>query len=139
MFGNVRFHRFEQVESASHPFEFCHTRNMIAGDGSRKWWIIGFAVAGVLLLAVAGWKFRPAYQHYKEQRSLRLAQEFFAKGDYRNGLLSLRQTLALNPDNAAAVTLMADFTAQAQSPAALGWWQRVVALAPTRQTVVAPS
>lgn len=103
---------------------------MIAGEGGRKWWLVGCAAVGVVL-GVAGWKARPAYQHYKETRALRLAQEFFGKEDYRNGLLSLRQTLALNPDNTAAVTLMADFTAQAQSPAALGWWQRVVALSPT--------
>jgi len=104
---------------------------MFEGSGKRKIWmaIIGLAAVGALL--GAGWWARPVYRQYQQQRSLNQAQEFFAQGDLRSGLLSLRQALARNPANVAATRLMADFVTQTQSPAALAWWQRVVELSPT--------
>lgn len=46
-------------------------------------------------------------------------------------MLALRQALTLNPANVEATRLMADLATDAQSPAALALWQRVVALSPT--------
>jgi len=104
---------------------------MLADNGKRKFWLVALGCAAVLILVGAAWWARPAYRQYKQQRSLHQAQEFFARGDFRSGLLSLRQALVLNATNVTAVRLMADFVTQTQSPAALAWWQRVVELSPT--------
>lgn len=97
----------------------------------RRWIIGGTMVAALLVLGVAAWLARPVYRHYKETRNLKQARVFLKQGDFRNGVLSLRATLAANPANLEATRLMADLLAEAQSPAAVGWWRRVVELSPT--------
>src|ERR1035437_1743289 len=59
-------------------------------------WTAGTLI-GLLLLAATGWFGRSAYRHYQEKHDLAQAQAFLASGDYRNALLSARQTLLLNP------------------------------------------
>lgn len=102
----------------------------------RVWIIIGLSVVGVLVLGAAAWFARPVYRHFKEARNLRQSEEFFHKGDLRNGLLCLRQALAANPNNLEASRKMAEILSEAQSPAALGWWRRVVELSPTPENRV---
>jgi len=96
----------------------------------KPWLIAGVAV---LLLVAAGWLGRVPYRHYKERHSLKLAQGFFARGDYRNALLSVSQTLTLNPSNAPACQVMADLADLSQSPASLDWHRRLVELQPTTE------
>ena len=105
---------------------------MIETGSARRRWLIGILIV-CLSLGLGAWLLRPAYRHYKEQRSLRQAEAFLANGDLRSALLGLRQTLALNPTNLTALKLMADFATQTQSPAALGWWQKIVRLSPTTE------
>jgi tetratricopeptide (TPR) repeat protein len=95
----------------------------------------------LLLLAVlAGlglWLFgRPAYHRYKAERSFKQARAFLEKGDLQNAALSLRQTLALNPSDVKATRQMAELVAEIRSPAALGWWRRVVELEPTMENQI---
>lgn len=104
---------------------------MSEAGGRRRQWILAILIIFGLAAAAGIWFGRPLYRHYKEQRSLRMAQEFFSKSDFRSGLLSLRQTLTLNPTNLPALRLMAEFATETQSPAALSWWQRVIDIAPT--------
>jgi len=99
-------------------------------NGRKRIWFVA-AVALVLVLGAAVCLGRPAYRRYKERRSFTQARAFLAKGDYRNAVLCLRQTLSLNPANVPAVRLMADLAAEAQSPVALAWRRRVAELAPT--------
>lgn len=92
---------------------------------------ISAALVLVLVLAAGYWFGRPAYRQFKEARGLKLAKEFLQQGDRRNAMLSLRVALAANPANLEATRIMADLQAEAQSPAAVGWWRRVVELSPT--------
>jgi len=102
----------------------------------RRWIIAGTVLAVLALLAAGAWLGRPVYRHYKEARSLKQAREFLQKGDLRNGVLSLRAALAANPSNLEATRRMADLLTEAQSPAAVGWWRRVVELSPTAENKV---
>src|ERR1035437_2607211 len=88
-------------------------------------WTAGTLI-GLLLLAATGWFGRSAYRHYKEKHSLSQAQAFLASGDYRNALLSARQTLQLNPTNVPASRIMAALADLSHSPAVVDWQQRVV-------------
>lgn len=108
----------------------CHTPVMIESGNSRRGWIVGGIVTAIFL-GLALWFLRPAYRGFKERRSLSQAQAFMASGDFRSALLSLRQTLVLNPNNLTAAKIMADVATQTQSPSALVWWQRVVEIEPT--------
>jgi len=90
----------------------------------RRVWFLA-ALAAVLALVAAFWFGRPAYRHYKEARSMKLAQVALAKGDDRSAFLELRVVLAINSSNLAATRLMADLFDRGQSPAALGWRRRV--------------
>jgi len=95
----------------------------------------GWIVIGILaVIAVGAWFSRPIYRGWKEQRSLRLAQEFFAKADYRNAVLAARQALTANPSNVEASRLMANITEMMRSPEALKWRQRVIELQPQNFT-----
>ena len=92
-------------------------------------WTAGTLIG--LLLAVTGWFGRSAYRHYKEKHSLSQAQAFLASDDYRNALLSARQTLLLNPTNVPACRIMAALADLSHSPAVLDWQQRIVETEPT--------
>jgi len=86
----------------------------------------------LLVGAVGLWFFgRPAYHHYKEKRAIRQAQQFMARGDWRNASVSARLAFQLNPANLAACQIMADLAEMAHSPQALDWRKRVADLAPT--------
>lgn len=95
------------------------------------------AGVAVLLLVAMGWLGRAPYHHYKERHSLKQAQAFFARGDYRNALLSASLALVLNPSNAPACRVMADLADLSQSPAGLDWHRRLVELQPTAENKVA--
>ncbi|MCS7091584.1 MAG: hypothetical protein RMN51_12435 [Verrucomicrobiota bacterium] len=93
---------------------------------------IVLVVTGLFILAGAAvWWGRPIYRHYKEQRFLRMADEFLKAGDTRKGLLSLRQAQAANPRNVETARRLAELLTSLNSPLALGWWRRVVELNPT--------
>jgi len=101
---------------------------------SKPWLIAGVAV---LLVVAMGWLGRTPYHHYKERHALKQAQAFFARGDYRNALLSANLALALNPSNAPACRVMADLADLSQSPAGLDWHRRLVELQPTTENKLA--
>jgi Flp pilus assembly protein TadD len=86
---------------------------------------------GLVLLTVAGWFGRSAYHHFKEKREQALAQAFLARGDYRNALLSARQTLLLNPTNLPACRVMAELADRAHSPETTNLLLRIVQNEPT--------
>jgi predicted Zn-dependent protease len=95
----------------------------------------GLILAGILAVIAAGaWFSRPVYRSWKEQRSLKQAQEFFANQDYRNATLAARQALAANASNVEAARLMANLNEMLRSPEALNWRQRVVDLQPQNLT-----
>lgn len=91
----------------------------------------------MLLVVAMGWLGRTPYHHYKERHALKQAQAFFARGDYRNALLSANLALALNPSNAPACRVMADLADLSQSPAGLDWHRRLVELQPTTENKLA--
>lgn len=102
-------------------------------DTRRGLWV-ALAIVGFLGLMAAGlWWGRPAYRHFKEQRYLRMADEFLRAGDVRQGLLSLRQAQAANPRNVQTAARLAELLTESRSPLALGWWRRVVELEPTAE------
>jgi predicted Zn-dependent protease len=87
-----------------------------------------FIVLVVLTIAAClGW---PAYRHFKERRNAAQAQDFFAKGDYRNALLCARVALLINSNNVPACRVMAELNDSVHSPAALDWRRRVAELSP---------
>ncbi len=108
---------------------------MSAGKKYLKPWTA--TVLAVLLLVLAGWLGRVPYRHYKERHSLKLAKAFFERGDYRNAMLSVSQTLLLNPSNAPACNLMAELADLSRSPAVLDWRRRLVEIQPTTENKLA--
>ena len=95
----------------------------------------GFILIGVLaLIVMGGWFGRPIYRGWKEQRSMKQAQAFFASKDYRNATLAARQALAANAGSIEACRLMADIAETLRSTEALNWRQRVVNLQPQNFT-----
>ncbi len=107
-------------------------------DQSRLkfWGIVGVIV---FALAAAGWFARPVYRHFKERHSVKQAETFFARADYRGAFLSVRQALLINSNNLPATKIMARLMDLGQSPAALAWQQRVADLEPdvTNQLMLA--
>src|ERR1035437_533032 len=95
-------------------------------------WTAGTLI-GLLLLAATGWFGRSAYRHYQEKHDLAQAQAFLASGDYRNALLSVRQTLLLNPTNVPACRIMAALADLSHSPAVLDWKKRIGEPEPTAE------
>jgi Flp pilus assembly protein TadD len=85
-------------------------------------------VAGALALWVWG---RPAYRHYKEDRSLAQAKAFMARADYPDASLSARKALLLNSNNLEACVIMADLSELSRSPGVVDWRRRIADLAPT--------
>jgi predicted Zn-dependent protease len=102
---------------------------------SLKPWTV--TAVAVLLLVAMGWLGRTPYRHYKERHSLKQAQVFFARGDYRNAMLCVNQTLLLNPSNAPACRIMAELAELSRSPAVLDWRRRLVELQPTTENQLA--
>lgn len=99
---------------------------------SRRGLWIGLGLLALLLVCAAGlWWGRPFYRQFKEQRYLRMADQFLQAGDLRRGMLSLRQAQAANPRNVQTARRLAELLTEAHSPLALGWWRRVVELEPT--------
>ena len=104
----------------------------------NHFWIWTAGIAAILIvLAAAGWFGRSAYKSYQEKHSLSQAQAFLASGDYRNALLSARQTLLLNPTNVPACRIMAALADLSHSPAVLDWQQRIVETEPTIENKLA--
>lgn len=99
-------------------------------NGNLKRWIIAGVVIAIIL-ALAYSPGRSLYRHFKEQHSVAQAREFFAKGDYRNASLSVRQAWLLNSNNVEACFIMAELDDTAHSPATLDWCQRLVKLSPS--------
>ena len=97
-------------------------------DEERRQKLIRLGIILVVVAAVlAGvWFGRPVYRHYREKSALKQAQIFFARGDYRNASLSVRQVLQLDPTNVPACRIMVGLAELAHSPAALDWQQRIV-------------
>ena len=94
---------------------------------------VSWIVAGTIVLAVAALAYfaRPAYRHFREKQTLASAKAFFKQGDYRNAILSARQTLLINSNDAAACRIMADINGIIRSPAELDWRTRVVEIEPS--------
>jgi predicted Zn-dependent protease len=100
-------------------------------EKNRFWiWSAGSAVVLALLAAMVwfGW---PHYRHFKERREQAQAQAFLASGDYRNALLSARQTLQLDPTNVPAGRVMAALADLSHNPVALDYLRRVVQSEPS--------
>src|SRR5476651_1247447 len=93
----------------------------------RKLIIVLSSCIVLLLLGYSGYR---GYQVWKQSHGMAMARGFFAKGDVRNTILSLRQVLIANPRNIEACRMMAGLTEAARSPAALVWRQRVLELNP---------
>jgi len=91
----------------------------------------------LVILAAMAWFGRSAYRHYKEKHDLAQAQAFLATGDYRNALLSARQTLLLNPTNVPACRIMSELADISHSPAVLDWLRRIVENEPTVENKLA--
>ena len=93
-----------------------------------KIWI---AAGAVIVLALAVFPVRSAYRHFKEMHSAGKAQDFFAKGDYRNAFISARQALLINSNNVPACRVMVDLEDAAHAPATLDWCRKLAQLSPT--------
>ena len=102
-------------------------------DDERKQRLIRLGIVAAVVAAVlaGGWLGRPIYRHYREKSALKQAQDFFAKGDYRNASLSVREVLRLDPTNVPASRIMVGLAQLAHSPAALDWQRRIVQTEPT--------
>ncbi|MGA2852508.1 MAG: tetratricopeptide repeat protein [Verrucomicrobiota bacterium] len=87
----------------------------------------------VCLIATIGFGYKyglPRYRQYVERNYIMQAQRFVAKGDFPRAMLRVRQALVLNPDNTAAIRVIADLADYIGSPYALHWRQRLVFLNP---------
>jgi tetratricopeptide (TPR) repeat protein len=107
--------------------------NSIEADKKRFWFRLVVILIGLLLLAMAGWFGRYPYRHFTERHFQAQAQTFLAKGDYRNALLSARQTLQLNPTNVPACRVMATIADLSHSPVTLDLLLRIVQTEPTTE------
>ena len=95
----------------------------------KKW---GLAAIGIIIVvAVLLGPGHLKYRQLKENQALKIAQEAFARNDYRNAALSVQQVLQLNPTNIAACQLMAELADLANSPTTLDWRKRAAETAPT--------
>ena len=89
-------------------------------------------MVGVLVVLAAGVLFgRPYFPQIKERHSVKLAQAFLARHDFRSAYLRWRQALLINSNNVQACGIMVKLADVAQSPTALDWQRRVVELEPT--------
>lgn len=114
----------------------CAGRNAhsIVDDERRQLLLrLGIILAVVVAVLAGGWFGRPVYRHYREKSALKQAQIFFAKADYRNASLSVRQVLQFDPTNVPACRIMVGLAELAHSPTALDWQQRIVQNEPTTE------
>lgn len=105
--------------------------NSFEPDKKRFWFWTAGILAGLIILAATGWFGRTYYHQYKEKHSVSQARAFLASGDYRNALLSARQTLLLNPTNVAACRVMVALGELSHSPAVLDWLRQIAQAEPT--------
>lgn len=102
------------------------------GEDERNWRIWVIIVVGLAVALAVGTKVGlPLYRRAKEKHALTLAKRFYQAGDYRNAVLCLKKALSINYTNLAALEMMAELSAIAQSPFELDYRQRVAELAPT--------
>jgi tetratricopeptide (TPR) repeat protein len=105
--------------------------NSFEADRKRFWlWTAGSIVV-LAALAATVWFCRPHYRHFKERREQQQAQAFLARGDFRNALLSARQTLQLDPTNVPACRVMAALADRSHNPVVLDLLRRIVQTEPT--------
>ncbi|HEX5397840.1 MAG TPA: hypothetical protein VFY06_02190 [Verrucomicrobiae bacterium] len=102
-------------------------------DDERKQSLIRLGIIGAVAVAVlaGAWFGRPVYRHYREKSALKQAQDYFARGDYPNASLSVREVLRLDPTNIPACRIMVGLAQLLRSPAALDWQRRIVQSDPT--------
>lgn len=105
----------------------------IEADQRRFRILLVAGVLGLVALAAAGWFGRSAYRRFQERREQGQAQAFLAKGDFRNALLSARETLALDPTNIPACRVMAEIADRSHSPVALELLRRIAQTEPTTE------
>jgi hypothetical protein len=103
----------------------------VNGEGKIRIKILTVVVVAIGLAIAAGHWGWPAYRHFKEKRGVAQARAFFAKGDYRNTWLSVRQALLVNSNNVQACRIMAELEDAVHSPATLDWCRWRAALSPT--------
>lgn len=78
-----------------------------------------------------GWFFgRSTLNSILERRQVEAAESFLRKGDLRNAVVSAREALHRNPDNAQALRVMASIAEAFPSPEAILWRQRLAELTP---------
>jgi hypothetical protein len=99
-------------------------------DDENRFLKYGIIAGVVVVLALAVFPGRSVYRHLKEKHGVAAAQVFFAKGNYANAWLSVRQALLLNSNNVEACRIMAELADVTHSPATLDWCQRLVKLSP---------
>jgi tetratricopeptide (TPR) repeat protein len=99
--------------------------NIMKPKNVRFIWML---LPGLLLLFLVGIL---AFRHYRESLALRQAQEFAAKGDFRNASLSARRLLRLNPANIEGCRLMGQLAEAMDPRETLEWYQRIAALQPS--------
>jgi predicted Zn-dependent protease len=102
----------------------------MSDEGKTRLKIAAVIVAVLGAAVAAGFLVRPAYRHWKENRSAAAAQAFFEQGDFRSAWLGAREALLVNSNNLAACRVMAGVADAAHSPATLDWCERVVKLSP---------
>ena len=103
---------------------------MFENPVSWKKWVLATGGIIIVVASLLG-PGRFKYRQLKENQDLKIAQEAFAKSDYRNAALSAQQVLQLNPTNTAACQLMAELAELANSPTTLDWRKRAAEAAPT--------
>lgn len=102
---------------------------------TKKTLLIALAIAvpvclggGYLLAKRVLW---PRYKEYRAASFERSAREFLDKGDYENAMLFVRKNLVANQQSTANWRLAAEISEKRQSPQALYYRKRLLALEPT--------
>jgi tetratricopeptide (TPR) repeat protein len=94
----------------------------------KRWWLkplIALAVLGILGAAAY-----LGYRKWEPDRLARKAREYFDKGEYDSGFLSVRRALQIDPSNEQAARAVADATGRLNSPMALTWYRKVSEMNP---------
>src|SRR5271168_4271060 len=93
----------------------------------RRMFIIGLCCVAVLWGGRVGYR---SYRAWSNKHLMSLANEFLAKSDWRNALLSVQEVLQSDPNNLDAVRAMVRLADASPAPNALLWRSRVVELDP---------